>query len=374
MLLVFLIFTVLFLAYANGSNDNFKATATLYGSDTMAYRPALALATAAQVLGSLASLALAAGLLRAFSGKGFVPDEVVADPRFLVSVGVGAAATVGVATRLGLPISTTHALVGGLVGAGVTLAPATLAVETLGGTYFLPLLVSPFVAVAGAGALYPLARTLRKAMGVEPTTCLCVGPVVEAVEALPDGSLRLQRTGIPLTVAEQAACRATYDGSVVGISAQRLVDILHTASAFSLGFARGLNDTPKVLALLVAAGWSGLAPQPSLAIVAVAMAVGGVRHSRRVAETLSHRITTINRGQGLLANGVASSLVIGASLAGAPVSTTHVSTGAIFGIGLWTGNADWRLVGGITLAWVATLPLGAALAGGTALALGLLPA
>ena len=101
------------------------------------------------------------------------------------------------------------------------------------------------------------------------------------------------------------------------------------------------------------------ATAPALLIIAVAMAVGGLLHSRRLAETMGRRITTMNPGQGLMTNLVSSGLVIGASLIGAPVSTTHVSTGAIFGIGTWTGETDWKLVGGIVAAWVATLPLGA---------------
>jgi PiT family inorganic phosphate transporter len=141
-------------------------------------------------------------------------------------------------------------------------------------------------------------------------------------------------------------------------------------SAFALGFARGLNDTPKVLALLVAAGWSGVDPRASLVVVAGAMAAGGWWHARKVAETLSHRITSLSHGQGLIGNGVASSLVIGASLLGSPVSTTHVSTGALFGIGLFRDDTDWRRVSGILLAWLATLPLAASLAAGVAWLLG----
>ena len=60
----------------------------------------------------------------------------------------------------------------------------------------------------------------------------------------------------------------------------------------------------------------------------------------------------------LTANAVGSTLVIGASIAGMPVSTTHVSTGAIFGIVLWTGRTDRRVVWRIVAAWVLTLPLG----------------
>ena len=100
------------LAYANGANDNFKPTATVYGTDTLNCRGALRLATAAQLAGSLASVFVAGALLKAFGGKGLVPDATVANVEFLMAVGLAAAGTVLVATRAGLPISTTHALIG----------------------------------------------------------------------------------------------------------------------------------------------------------------------------------------------------------------------------------------------------------------------
>ncbi len=369
MTVVALLLCALLLAWANGSNDNFKATATLYGSGTVTYRQALTLATAAQATGSLGSVLLAGSLLKAFSGKGLVPAAVVGDPTFLIAVGFGAATTVLLASRFGVPISTTHALIGGLVGAGLALAPADLAWGALGGKYFLPLAVSPLLALGAAATLYPLARALRRRLGWHEQTCICVAGQTEAVVPLPGGGLALQRSGRALTVDEASACERRYGGDVVGVSAQSVVDSLHVGSGFALGFARGLNDTPKVLALLVAAGWSGLDPRVSLAVVALAMAGGGIVLSRRIAETLGHRITSMNRGQGLVANVIASTLVIGASLLGSPVSTTHVSTGAIFGIGMHTGSADWRVIGGIVGAWVLTLPVAAALAAGVAIAL-----
>lgn len=358
------------LAWANGANDNFKATATVYGAGAMDYERARRLATAAQLTGSLASVILANALLRAFSGKGLVPPEVVGDPRFLASVSTGAAATVWIATRVGLPISTTHALVGGLVGAGFALAPAQLSWTALGSSYFLPLLVSPVLASAAAFVLYPLAHRSRETLGIQANTCVCIGPVPAPVMVSVDGTLLQYRTGLPLTVAEREACRRIYEGRILGVSFQSLVDRLHETSAFALGFSRGLNDTPKILALLVAAGWSGFDPRISLVLVALTMAAGGWLRARRVAETLAHRITSLSHGQGLLANGIASSLVIAASLLGSPVSTTHVSSGALFGIGWWSDQTNWWMVSGILAAWLATLPLAGALAASTAWALG----
>jgi PiT family inorganic phosphate transporter len=92
--------------------------------------------------------------------------------------------------------------------------------------------------------------------------------------------------------------------------------------------------------------------------------VGGLIQSRRVAETLSRGITALNHGQGLTANLVTAGLVLGASHLGLPVSTTHVSTGAIFGIGAVNGQRNWRTIARILLTWVVTLPLGLALVRG----------
>src|SRR5574341_2305628 len=139
-----LVVAVLFVAFANGANDNFKGVATLHGSGTLAYRPALAWATLTTLAGSLAAAWLSGGLVSRFTGKGLVPDGIVADPVFLLAVAGGASATVLFATRLGFPISTTHALTGALVGAGIVVAgPAEVAYGTLGRAFALPLLASP---------------------------------------------------------------------------------------------------------------------------------------------------------------------------------------------------------------------------------------
>ena len=127
-----------------------------------------------------------------------------------------------------------------------------------------------------------------------------------------------------------------------------------------MSFARGLNDTPKIVALLVAAKLFGL--QGWILAVAGAMAIGGLLSSRRVAETMSHRIAGMNEGQGFSANLATALLVILASGLGLPVSTTHVSVGALFGIGLANRTANLTQILSILAAWVTTLPLAGALA------------
>jgi PiT family inorganic phosphate transporter len=139
------------------------------------------------------------------------------------------------------------------------------------------------------------------------------------------------------------------------------MDAAHFLSAGTVSFARGLNDTPKIVALLLL--WKMLDIRWGFAVVAATMAIGGLLNARKVAETMRHKITTINHGQGFTANLTTAILVVIASLFGLPVSTTHVSVGSLFGIGLTTGNANLRTINSIVLSWVVTLPCAAIAAG-----------
>src|SRR4051794_11950511 len=159
--LLLIVLAVLFLAYSNGANDNFKGVATLFGSGTCSYRTALIWATITTLAGSLLALALAHGLVDAFKGKGLVPDAVTTQPAFLLAVGLGAALTVMLATWTGLPVSTTHALTGGLVGAGLIAASGEVRFAALGTSIVLPLLASPLIAIALTVLIYPLFKWAR---------------------------------------------------------------------------------------------------------------------------------------------------------------------------------------------------------------------
>jgi inorganic phosphate transporter, PiT family len=86
-------------------------------------------------------------------------------------------------------------------------------------------------------------------------------------------------------------------------------------------------------------------------------------NSRKVAETMSKKISKMNDGQALTANLVTAFMVIFASRLGVPVSTTHVSVGAISGVGIINGTADRSVIGHILLSWLLTLPIAAITAG-----------
>jgi PiT family inorganic phosphate transporter len=317
-MLALLFIATCFVAFTNGANANFKGVASIYGSGTASLRTTVWWGTATTFAGAITALFAARGLLAAFSGKDLVPDALTQSPDFLLAVALGAALTSFLATRLSFPVSTTHALIGALVGAGLASGDHTVHLDKLGKTFVRPLLLSPVLAIA-AGAL--------------------VYFILKAVRLLPD-----HRT--------------------------RTLDTLHFLSGGAASFARGLNDTPKMAALLMVAHaldirWGFLA-------VAVTMAVGGLLDARNVAEMLGKKITGMNPGEGFAANVATALLVNTASFHSLPVSTTHVSVGSLVGIGIVTRKAHWKSVGQIVLCWLITLPCGAALAAIIALVLRIL--
>ena len=308
MLLALLVLAACCVAFTNGANANCKGVASLYGSGTTSLRVAVWWGTATTFAGGLAALFLAQGLLKSFSGRGLVPDTLVQSPAFVLAVALGAAITSFLATRLSFPVSTTHALIGALVGAGLASGDHTMHLGALGKTFVQPLLLSPVLAI-GLGALIYF--------------------LLKGVRLLPD-----HRT--------------------------RTLDTLHFLSGGAASFARGLNDTPKMAALLLLA--HALDLRWSILVIAIMIAIGGLLDARNVAETLAKKVTDMNPGEGFAANVATALLVSTASYHSLPVSTTHVSVGSLVGIGLVTGKGHWPKIGQIVLSWLVTLPCGAALA------------
>ena len=364
----------LFLAYANGANDNLKGVASLLGSRTLDYKRGLRLATVATMAGSLVALWIGHELIKNFSGKGLVPLEVAQQPAFICSVGLAAAATVLLATRLGFPISTTHALTGALIGAGLVAVGAGVNFAKLGSKFALPLLLSPLLSVVGAALLYPIFRFLRRRFSVDEESGIFLVEekrFVPAPASVLEGHMMSGYFEIgdllaskinSIEVGQRACITRRYRGEVLGFDAQQALNAVHYISAASVCFARGLNDTPKIAAIVLAA--TAISPELGLLIVGVGIVVGGLVSGKRVAKTMSDDITSMNAGQGFTANLTTAFLVIGASRMGVPVSTTHVSCGALFGIGAVNGEAKWSTIRNILLAWVITLPVAGIIAAG----------
>jgi PiT family inorganic phosphate transporter len=364
-MITLLFVSVCFLAYANGANDNFKGVASLYGSGAANYRTALIWATAATVSGSLCALYWAQTLLVTFSGKGLAPDELIQNVPFMASVAGGAGLTVILATRLGFPVSTTHALLGALAGSTLAATEGSLDLSALGNHFILPLLLSPVISLLLAIFMYLSLKALARPIEIDEPLCFCVEneASLKALNPLESAAITLpQESSLALRLDGQSACARRYAGVILGFRVQRVFEVLHFLSAGSVCFARGLNDTPKIAALLLLA--PAFDKSGVIVLVAVMMGIGGILSSKRVAETMSHRITEMSQGQGFAANLTTSLLVIFASNLGMPVSTTHVSVGALFGIGFMTGRRHARTIVSIILSWLLTLPCGALVASG----------
>jgi inorganic phosphate transporter, PiT family len=351
------------LAYANGANDVSKGIATLVGSGVTDYRRAIAWGSAWTGVGGLLGCAFAGAMLSTF-GHGLLGEGVAPSFSAVLATLAGAAGWVLLATRTGMPVSTTHAIVGSLVGVAiVAYGPKAVQWSTVGGQIFLPLLLTPLLSFLLTGLL--LRWTRASAANETPADCLCAqvappilaiaGPAAAYTAAGTAPDLRLQITRG--TVSECAAAHPT---------ALRLsIDHLHWLTSGATSLARGMNDAPKIVALLLAAhavaGETSL-PVPWLfACVTFSMVLGSLLAGRRVTHVLAERVTPLSHTEGFAANLVAAALIGTGAVHGLPMSTTHVASGGIVSAGFARGSLNSRTLRDILLAWVLTLPFAALL-------------
>ncbi|MEH2289516.1 inorganic phosphate transporter [Nostoc sp.] len=309
MLLISLFLATLFLAYSNGANDNFQGVATLFGSRTSSYQTAILWATFTTFAGAITATFLAGGLIKNFSGKGLLPDAIANSPEFHLAVAIATGLTVLIATIMGFPISTTHSLTGALVGAGLVAIGLQVNFAALGNSFILPLLLSPIIAIPLGAGIYSLSGYINS------------------------------KWHLPFN--------------------QKMIDGCHFFSAGIISFARGLNDTPKLISLILIIEYFSI--QGGMITIALATALGGLLNSQKVAITMSEKITSMNYNQGLSANIVTGVLIIAATQFGLPVSTTYVSVSSIFGVGLISkkSKSNIRVFYQILLSWILTLPTAA---------------
>jgi PiT family inorganic phosphate transporter len=353
------------LAFANGANDVSKAIATLVGSGVTDYRSAIAWGTVWTVIGAAVAAFVARAMIKTFS-HGLVQSGTIIKPAATLAVLTGAMAWVLFASRTGLSVSTTHALTGAIVGTGlVAFAGEGLIWSAIGEKIALPLLLSPFLALIVSLIVYPAMRLLAARW---EGACMCVMPASRALVSIDahGGTRTLFQTtsfGSPVMAVPSQCDRAGLQGLVVGL------DTIHWISSGLASFARGTNDAPKIVAMLLLGSATATWPSTSSQLaafggVALAMGLGSYFGGLRVTEVLAEKVTRMDHSEGLSANLTTSLLVLVSGTLGLPVSTTHVSSSAIIGIGLLKGlNAvRWTTVRDMVLAWVVTLPVSALLA------------
>ncbi|PCI46277.1 MAG: hypothetical protein COB49_08680 [Alphaproteobacteria bacterium] len=344
------------IAWANGSNDVSKGIATLVGAGVTNYRTAIYWGAFFTAVGTIVGAFFAHAMVATFGGKLLT---AAANPDIAAALAIigGAAGWVLLATRTGMPVSTTHAIVGSLLGVAiVAFGMEGVAWTILIWKVALPLLLSPLAALAATMLLRRL-WNMWKARGQAADDCICVTVEPQLAFAQND---RAATGGLTVSTCDtQTAVMAQTNALVT-------VDKLHWLSAGLTSFARGMNDAPKLAGLMIgAAALSGMAEltnQTAFFVVAVAMTAGGLMAGIRVTKMLAERVTVMNHHEGFTANIVTSMLVSCGAIFGLPMSTTHVSASALIGVGVSgkKGNLHMGAVKTMLAAWVITLPGAAA--------------
>jgi PiT family inorganic phosphate transporter len=347
---------LLLVAFSNGTNDVSKGVATLVGSGLASYRRALIWGSLWTVAGGIAAFFVASAVLKVFS-TGILAADVELSVSFSLAVGTAVFLWIFFASHFGVPVSTTHSIVGAVCGPILlTLGPSKILWPSLGYKIILPLMLSPFLALLFSASVYKTGFRLLKKLS---NYCLCFGParISSCASAGGQPATAFYKTdAMTVKAGGVDRCESEFDVPMV----LHLNDIAHWLSSALISFARGMNDTPKIVAIIfTSAAFMDTDSRPFFFLVVVAMGLGGYLRGAKVTKTLSEKITAMDRNDSIIANLSTSLLVVFASKFGLPVSTTHVSSCSIIGIGL---KRDARAINrGVILemlfAWGVTLPV-----------------
>ncbi|MCF1183332.1 inorganic phosphate transporter [Marichromatium gracile] len=400
---VFLILAIVFGLYMTwgiGANDVANAMGTSVGSGAITVKQAIVIAAIFEFAGAF----IAGGNVTSTIRSGIIDAGAVANQPELLVFGMlaallAAAIWLMIASTRGWPVSTTHSIVGAIVGFAV----AGIGIHAVHwdkiGQIVASWVISPVLGGAVALLLMLSIRTLilntedpfRQAKRWGPVYVFLVGWIVSLVTLFKglkhlDFHLSLPATLLTATLIGLATAAVgkllidrvevdpNADRSFHFASVERVFTPMMLFTACAMAFAHGSNDVANgigPLAAIVAIINSGgevmaKAPLPLwvLALGGVGIVVGLATMGYRVMQTIGTKITELTPTRGFSATLAAASVVVLASKTGLPVSTTHIAVGAVMGVGLSRGIAalDLRVIGNIVLSWIITLPAGAILA------------
>ena len=385
------IFAGAYMAWNIGANDVANSMASSVGAKAITLRQALVLATILTFLGSTLVGSHVAQTIR----KGIVYSEVIGDPKIillgLIAALLSASFWVCLATYQNLPVSTTHSIVGAMIGFGVV-AGGTAAVNWKQVLYIVTSWVlSPLLTAAGAFVMF---RFIDKAVlarmdttgGVARTTPILIAATIciMTLSLLLDTPLG-KKVDLSITgafVASLLAGGASYIVSGIGIGrllrkehstlgeGDRIFRYLQVMTACYVAFGNGANDVANAMGPLAgiyfifATGTtaeSSPIPVWMLAFGGSMICVGICTWGYKVIETVGSKITELNNIRGFTVEFSAATFILIASMLGLPVSTTHAAVGAYIGVGLARGLAalDLGVLWKIMLYWIITVPVSA---------------
>lgn len=313
-IIIIIIILALLFDISNGYNDAANAIATVVSTRVLSPASAVLLAAFMNVIGAFLTTAVAKTI-----GKGIVDPRVVTETVVAAALLAGFLWNTGM-TKIGMPVSASHALIGGLMGAAVSFGGIGILNFSGLATIFLSLLISPFLGIAFG---FLVMKLILKFFGTMP-----VGTI------------------------------NAHFGK------------LQIISASFMALSHGSNDAQKVMGIITLALVSGgvihSVEVPFWVVVscALAMGLGTALGGWKVIKTIGVHMLKLQPVHGCAAETSATAIILGASHLGLPVSTTHVISTAIMGVGATKrlSAVRWGVAGKIVLAWVFTLPVTALLA------------
>lgn len=392
-----------FMAWGVGANDVANAMGTSVGSKALTVKQAILIAMVFEFAGAY----LAGGEVTDTIRKGIIDPAVLSEsPDLLVYGMLSALLAAGiwlmVASMMGWPVSTTHSIVGAIVGfAAVGISPDAVAWGKVG-TIVTSWVISPVLAGTISYMLFRSVQILilnhdspfERAKKIVPLYIFAVGFLIAMVTMLKGLKYILSDTGIDLSFGE-----CTIIALIIGIliafagsvwlnrvqrdleaekynrfaSVEKVFAILMIFTACAMAFAHGSNDVANAvgpLAAVVSIVSTGAVQAQStvpswiLLLGGFGIMLGLATYGFKVMGTIGKKITALTPSRGFAAELGTAATVVLASGTGLPVSTTHTLVGAVLGVGLARGIAalNIRVISTIFMSWLVTLPAGAGLA------------
>ena len=388
----------IFMAWGIGANDVANAMATSVGSKALTIKQAILVAAVFEFLGAV----LAGGAVTSTIRKGIVDAELLsASPELLIYGMLAALLSAGtwllIASKNGWPVSTTHSIVGAIVG----FAAVGIGVDAVKwgqvGTIVLSWVASPLTAGFIAYLIYLSVQRLiltqenplERAKRYVPVYIFLAAFTITLVTILKG----LKHVGLDISIANSyllavliAICIALVGAIAIRrikpdpkaekkqhfYTVERVFGVLMIVTACGMAFAHGSNDVANAigpLAAVISVAQTGVVgAESALPIWVLALGGGGIviglaTYGRRVIATVGEKITQLTPSRGFAAELAAATTIVIASGTGMPISTTHTLVGAVLGVGLARGidAIDLRVVGRVFLSWVVTIPAGALL-------------
>lgn len=389
----------LFMAWGIGANDVANAMATSVGSQVLTIRQAVMVAAVFEFAGAV----LAGGAVVNTVRGGIITTSALAGAEQTLILGMLAAlAAAGIwlliASWRGWPVSTTHSIIGALVGFGIAgLGWGAIHWPTIG-QVIISWMTSPLIAGIASFALFRSVQLLvlnqRSPLDAAkrwvPYYIFLTGFLVALITLLRG----LQHIGLELTFWAGSALSLLFGLAMTMLGnaiikrfqfgkdrhrkeqygdVERVFAVLMVVTACAMAFAHGSNDVANaigpVAAVVATIGKGEIGPQAPVPIWLLVLGAGGivaglVMLGQRVIATVGRNITQLTPTRGFACNLATAGTVVIASGAGMPISTTHTLVGAVLGVGLAKGLVaiDLRVVGTVFMSWLVTLPAGAILA------------